>query len=148
MCRGLPSCRGPAPVRWQRSPDAGVAHSVERNLAKVEVAGSKPVSRSNPHLRVQLEFVRGPSPSWVPVISAWGVSRVTLSRTIFLDNAGSLLRMLDLTVVPKTEPTAIEQLVGVAACRARGVSPKTIRFSYGYSLNGSFPALVRPARNH
>src|ERR1700704_7190908 len=26
--------------------DAGVAHSVERNLAKVEVAGSKPVSRS------------------------------------------------------------------------------------------------------
>jgi hypothetical protein len=27
--------------------EAGVAHSVERNLAKVEVAGSKPVSRSN-----------------------------------------------------------------------------------------------------
>src|SRR5437588_1631864 len=27
--------------------DAGVAHSVERNLAKVEVAGSKPVSRSS-----------------------------------------------------------------------------------------------------
>src|SRR5262252_8512369 len=26
---------------------AGVAHSVERNLAKVEVAGSKPVSRSS-----------------------------------------------------------------------------------------------------
>ena len=29
-----------------REPDAGVAHLVERHLAKVEVAGSSPVTRS------------------------------------------------------------------------------------------------------
>ena len=31
---------------------AGVAHLVERDLAKVEVAGSKPVSRSNFPIRI------------------------------------------------------------------------------------------------
>ena len=36
-------CRVAATIGGRR---AGVAHSVERNLAKVEVAGSKPVSRS------------------------------------------------------------------------------------------------------
>jgi site-specific recombinase XerD len=48
--------------------------------------------------------------------------------------------MPDLTVLTQPEPTPIEQLVGdyLAACRARGVSPKTIRFSYGYSLNAAF----------
>jgi site-specific recombinase XerD len=48
--------------------------------------------------------------------------------------------MPDLTVLPQPKPTAIEQLVGdyLAACRARGVSPKTIRFSYGYSLTAAF----------
>jgi hypothetical protein len=45
-------------------PDAGVAHSVERNLAKVEVAGSKPVSRSNSSFPIpQQPFRLLPSPS-------------------------------------------------------------------------------------
>lgn len=48
--------------------------------------------------------------------------------------------MPDLTVLTQPKPTPIEQLVGdyLAASRARGVSPKTIRFSYGYSLNAAF----------
>src|SRR5215510_6567913 len=50
-------CRVPATIGCRR---AGVAHSVERNLAKVEVAGSKPVSRSTLVLRVQFELDRGP----------------------------------------------------------------------------------------
>lgn len=43
------SCGGPGGAGCRRSPlfcRAGVAHLVERDLAKVEVAGSKPVSRS------------------------------------------------------------------------------------------------------
>jgi hypothetical protein len=48
--------------------------------------------------------------------------------------------MPDLAVIPQPARTAIEQLVGdyLAACRARGVSPKTIKFSDGYSLNAAF----------
>ncbi len=44
--------------------DAGVAHSVERNLAKVEVAGSKPVSRSNPFLELGTRSKGQTNPSY------------------------------------------------------------------------------------
>ena len=35
---------------------AGIAQLVERNLAKVEVAGSNPVSRSNKKISIQTTF--------------------------------------------------------------------------------------------
>ena len=48
--------------------------------------------------------------------------------------------MAKLSVVKPAAPTQLERLAEdyLAACRARGVSPKTIRFSYGYSLNAAF----------
>ena len=42
------------------TPHAGIAQLVERNLAKVDVAGSSPVSRSAPNLRGMLALS-----SWV-----------------------------------------------------------------------------------
>src|SRR5262249_37610028 len=57
-------CRVAATIGGRR---AGVAHSVERNLAKVEVAGSKPVSRSRPTLRVPSSSLAAlPTPSPIP----------------------------------------------------------------------------------
>src|ERR1700726_3683433 len=49
-----PDCRLRCPGYDLPSGRAGVAHLVERDLAKVEVAGSKPVSRSTFDLRVVL----------------------------------------------------------------------------------------------
>src|SRR5438309_2776424 len=44
---------------------AGVAHLVERDLAKVEVAGSKPVSRSTSHLTVRDREAPGSNPGLI-----------------------------------------------------------------------------------
>jgi hypothetical protein len=48
--------------------------------------------------------------------------------------------MPELSVIAQPKSTAIELLVAdyLAACRARGVSAKSIRFSYGYSLDSVF----------
>ncbi len=48
--------------------------------------------------------------------------------------------MADLRVVEPTKPTPLEGLVEdyLASCRARGLSPKTIRDNYGYALKSMF----------
>ena len=59
--------------------------------------------------------------------------------------------MADLKVVEPTKPTALEGLVEdyLASCRARGLSPKTIRDNYGYALKSVFvrskPSFGKPA---
>ncbi len=46
----------------------------------------------------------------------------------------------DLRVVEESKPTTLEGLVEdyLANCRARGLSPKTIRDNYGYALRSMF----------
>jgi hypothetical protein len=48
--------------------------------------------------------------------------------------------MAELRVVEPAKPTALEGLVVdyLASCRARGLSPKTIRDNYGYGLKSVF----------
>src|SRR5262245_32572339 len=48
--------------------------------------------------------------------------------------------MADLHVVEGSKPSALEGLVEdyLASCRARGLSPKTIRDNYGYALKSMF----------
>src|SRR5215472_16233511 len=48
--------------------------------------------------------------------------------------------MPDLKVVEPAKPTTLEGLVEdyLASCRARGLSPKTIRDNYGYALKSVF----------
>jgi hypothetical protein len=67
-------------------------------------------------------------------------SSVTLYRTTSLNKPLGWLGMPELTVIAQTKSTAIELLVAdyLAACRACGVSAKSIRFSYDYSLNSVF----------
>ena len=45
--------------------NAGIAQLVERNLAKVEVAGSSPVSRSKIHSKWILFYIFGAVPKWL-----------------------------------------------------------------------------------
>ena len=48
--------------------------------------------------------------------------------------------MPELRVVEPAKPTTLEGLVEdyLASCRARGLSPKTIRDNYGYALKSMF----------
>ena len=48
--------------------------------------------------------------------------------------------MPELRVIEPARPTALEGLVEdyLASCRARGLSPKTIRDNYGYALKSVF----------
>jgi hypothetical protein len=54
-------------LRSPPAPRAGVAQSVERQPSKLNVAGSRPVSRSNPH------FVRGTTLSLFAAVRAQAV---------------------------------------------------------------------------
>jgi hypothetical protein len=53
--------------------------------------------------------------------------------------------MTKLSVVTSTAPTQLQRLADdyLAACRAAGASPKTIRFSYGFPLKGVFVPWAR-----